>query len=351
MLFSSQISLNNLVYLCQAFRVGHGAGLSLVDVFEQQGRKGPMAARPVISKVAERLRAGDAIEDVLKSHTGNFPPLFISMVTVGEQTGNLPEILKELERYYRMQLTLRRQFITGIAWPVMEFVLAVGAITLMILILGWIAPSEGKAFDPLGFGVGVGGAITFLATVGLIGGSILVIYFVATRALGQKAAVHRFLLSVPGIGPCLQALALSRLCLALHLTLDSSLPTPKAVKRSLWASDNAAYEACADKVASDVKRGKEVSEAFIKCGVFPEEFTQAVHTGEVSGELPEMMGRQAEHYYEEAGMRLSILNRIATVGVLLFCAAILAFAILRMAFKIFGIYENAGSTDLSKPLY
>jgi type IV pilus assembly protein PilC len=350
-MFSSQLSLYNLVTLCGAFKVGLSAGLPLVDVFEQQGRKGPYAARSVISKIADRLRAGDALEDVLRSYSGSFPPLFISMVTVGEQTGNLPEIFRELERYYRMQLTLRRQFLTQITWPVIQLVGSIVVITLLIIILGWIAPSEGKAFDPIGFGVGTPGALRFLATVACFFGGIALVYFVATRALGQKAAVHRLLLSVPGVGPCLQALALSRLCLALHLTMDSSLATPKAVKRSLWASGNGAYEACGDKVASDLKRGKEISESLGKCSVFPEEFIQAVHSGEVSGQLPEVMGRQAELYHEEASTRLTILNRIASFAVWAFIAIILVVGILRIAMNISNVYENAGSTDLSKPLY
>src|SRR5262245_48734299 len=71
-MFSSQISLYNLVTLCQAFKVGLSAGLPLVDVFEQQGRKGPYAARSVVSKIADRLRAGDALEDVLRAYSGSF---------------------------------------------------------------------------------------------------------------------------------------------------------------------------------------------------------------------------------------------------------------------------------------
>lgn len=355
MLFSSQISLNNLVTLCQAFRVAHGAGLPLVDVFEQQGRKGPYAARPIISRVAEKLRAGDALEDALRAESGHFPPLFISMITVGEQTGNLPEIFKELERYYRMQLTLRRQFITQIAWPVMELVGGIGAITLFILILGWLPvndnPVNGRYFDPLGFGVGMSGAIRFLFCVGVFFGGLFLLYVVATRALGQKATIHRLILSIPGIGPCFQALALSRLSLALHLTMDSSLSMPKAVKRSLFASGNAAYEACGDRVASDLKKGDEVSEALGKCGVFPEEFIQAVHTGEVSGQLPEVMGQQAEHYHEQASYKLQILNRLLGVAVLGFIIILFVIAILRLAMFYMGMLDAAGSTDLSKPLY
>ena len=42
---------------------------------------------------------------------------------------------------------------------------------------------------------------------------------------GRTIRAHRFLLNVPGLGPCLHALALSRFCLARKLTTDSELPT------------------------------------------------------------------------------------------------------------------------------
>lgn len=351
MLFSSRISLRSLAALCHAFRVGHGAGLSLVDVFRQQAQRGPSDARPALGRISERLDKGESLEDVLKTDGRAFPPLFVSMVAVGEQTGNLPEIFHELERYYREQLTLRRQFIAMSFWPVAQLIGAIVVITLMIIILGWIAPSEGKAFDPLGFGVGPAGAVKFLVTVAVFFGGLFVIYFLATRALGQKSTVHRFLLSVPVVGPCLQALALARLSLALKLTMDSSLHPAKAVKRSLWASGNGAYEACADSVATAVKAGTPITEALTECRVFPEDFLQAVHSGEETGQIPEVMARQAVHYQEEASLKMTILNRLATIGVWLFVAGLLIFMIFRMAFKILGIYDAAGSMDLSKPLY
>ncbi len=352
MLFSSRISLKSLVTLCHAFRVGHGAGLSLVDVFKQQATRGPSDARPVISRIAERLKQGDALEDVLKTEGGAFPPLFVSMISVGEQTGNLPEIFRELERYYSEQLSLRRQFIIAIAWPVIELGLAILAITFLILVLGMLPTGEGgKQWDPLGLGVGPFAAVRFLILVFMFFSGLFALYYFVTRVLGRKEAVHRILLSIPGIGGCFQALALARLALAMKLTLDSSLPTHKAVKRSLLACGNGAYEACAENTASEVKRGETVTDACSHCHVFPEEFLQAMHSGEESGQVPEVMARQAEHYQEEASMKLVILNRFASVGVWLFIACIIIFAIFKIALTIFGVYEAAGSTDLSKPLY
>src|SRR5947208_7919001 len=98
MLFSSRLPLTALVSLCQSFRVSLAAGLSLVDVFKQQGRKGPLVARPVISRMAARLDSGDSIDDVLKDEGKHFPALFVGMVAIGEHSGNLAEIFRELEK-------------------------------------------------------------------------------------------------------------------------------------------------------------------------------------------------------------------------------------------------------------
>ncbi|MCX7701831.1 MAG: type II secretion system F family protein [Gemmataceae bacterium] len=337
----SPTSLSNMAALCHAFRVEHNAGMTLVEIFQQQARKGPISARPLIARVAERLKEGDSLEDALKAEGEAFPPLFVSMAAVGEQTGNLPEVFHELEKYYRAQLTLWREFIAHSVWPMIQLIAAIIVITLLILILGWLSDNPERAFDPLGFGVGPAGALKFLATVFLFFGTLVLIYLVATRAMGQKAAVHRLLLKIPVIGPCLQAIALSRLARALKLTMDSTLAAHRAVQRSLLVSGNSAYEACADTAATQIKRGREIADVLRDCDVFPEEFLQAIHTGEQTGELPEVMARQAEYYQEEAGRRLRTLTIVASFLVWLFVAALIIWAIFRIALSIFGVYQDA----------
>ena len=68
-------------------------------------------------RICSQLQAGGDLQGALEKEQGVFPPLFISMAVVAEQTGNLPEIFSELERYYLSQQTLRRRFLAQIAWP------------------------------------------------------------------------------------------------------------------------------------------------------------------------------------------------------------------------------------------
>src|SRR2546423_884731 len=99
MLFPNTFPLDALASFCRMLRHGLGAGLSLVDVFRQQARRGPPPLRPTVERIASRLDQGDSLEDALKAEGDRLPALFISMAVVGEQTGYLPEAFAELERY------------------------------------------------------------------------------------------------------------------------------------------------------------------------------------------------------------------------------------------------------------
>jgi type IV pilus assembly protein PilC len=330
MLPSATAPLRDLTRFCRLARHGLAAGLSLVDVFRQQADRGPQSLRPTLAAVHERLNRGEGLEDALKSEGDRLPALLVSMAAVGEQTGHLPEVFAELERYFELQWMLRRQFLADIAWPVFQFVMAVGVIALMLLILGLIAPSGTTPLDPIGLGTGVRGASLWLLLVfGILatgwGG-----YRLLARSLRHKAAVDRFLLRVPVIGGCLEALALARFCLALRLTLGAGLPIKSAVKRSLDATGNAAYPARYDDAAAALRRGDDLTTILRACAIFPRDFLDIVENAEEGGRTPEVMEKQAEFYQEESSLRLKVLTRLSGFGVWLVVAILLIVAIFRI---------------------
>src|SRR4051794_36507761 len=111
MFFSPRLSLSSLQNLCIGLRQALGAGLGVREVFKQQAERGRPSVRPAASRIFRRLDRGDSLEDALADEHKAFPPLFITMAAVGEQTGHLPETFRELERYFQMQVKLRRQFL------------------------------------------------------------------------------------------------------------------------------------------------------------------------------------------------------------------------------------------------
>src|SRR5262249_14301438 len=159
MLFSKQVPLASLIEFCRILRHNLEAGLTLRHVFRQQAERGPMPIRPVADRIAAELEEGHSLEAALKRERGAFPPLFVSLVTVGEQTGSLPDVFAELEKYFLLQQRLQRQFYSQIAWPLLQFFAAPFVVAGMIYFLAVLSPSGTEPYDPLGMGYrGVSGA-------------------------------------------------------------------------------------------------------------------------------------------------------------------------------------------------
>jgi type IV pilus assembly protein PilC len=336
-MFSSRLPLSALIELCRVMRHYLGAGLTLPDVFRQQARSGPAAVRPVAERISDRLKQGEALEDALKPEEKLFPPLFLSLTNVGERTGMLPEVFSELERYFLRQKKLRQQFIASSAWPVIQFVLAVLIISFVLFIIGVISsdPSGKPAFDPLGLGLyGASGALIFMGTIfGSVGGLIL-LYVLSSRWLSGKARIDRMLLTVPVLGPCLEALALARFCLALRLTTESGMSIVKALRLSLRATSNSAFEAAIPVVEQSVKSGNDLTVALSRMHLLPEEFLHILEVAEESGKLSDVLEHQSEHYHEVAGRRLTVLTAMASALIWL----ITAIFIIVMIFRFFLMY-------------
>jgi type IV pilus assembly protein PilC len=339
MLFSRRLPLPALIQLCRSLKHNLDAGIMLRDVFRQQAQRGPASVRPVADRIAQALTEGDNLATALHREKALFPPLFLSLTEVGEETGNLPEVCGELEKYYQLQRKFWQQFISQSILPVLQFVAATFVIALLLVILGWIADvNRTKPMDPLGLGLtGARGAVVFLVTIYGTLAALVAGYAILGRSLEQKAMVDRVLLRLPVIGPFLWDLCLNRFCVGLRLTMDSSMPMADALDLSLRATGNAAFISKGRVIRNSIMSGDDLTTALTRCKLLPVDFVNIIAVAEEGGRVPEVMANQAHYYEEEATRKLAVLTRVAGFGIWLFVAILIIMAIFRIA----GIYINA----------
>jgi type IV pilus assembly protein PilC len=337
MLFSARLPLSSLIELCRTLRHNLGAGLTLQAVFRQMAQRGTPHVRPVAGRISQQLEQGQSLEAALKGEQAVFPQLFLALANVGEEAGMLPEVFGELEKYYLLQQRLRRQFLGQIAWPVFELLAAIFVIALMLWAMGIVADITGKqVLDPLGIGLtGASGALIFL---GMAFGSLAAlagVYLLLMRSVRRGAIVHGFLLQIPALGPCLYALAVGRFCLALRLTLETGMSVVTALRLSLQATGNSAFEAKADTVVERVRVGDDLTVALSSSRLFGIDFINIIANAEESGELDKVLRHQADYYEEEAERRMRILT--FTLGKLIWVlvAVLIIFVIFRVFTKVY----------------
>ncbi len=339
-MFSSRIPLNGLIDFCRSLRYLTEAGLTLAQAMKQQGKKGPLAVRPVAARMAERLERGTDLQTALRKEAAYFPPVFLALSAVGEDTGRLPDVLRELENFFALQAQLKRQFLTQIAWPVFQFIIAVLVLTLLIWILGMIAdmrsPGQPPAITVFGMYGGKDAMIFLCSIVGVIA-FLATIYWFVRNVLKRGETIDRLLLRIPAVGGFLQSLALNRFSMSMYLTIDAGVPIKDAARLSLEATGNHAYASRVPAVERTIASGDDLTSALTGHGLFPAEYLAIVETAEIGGREPEVFKKQAEQYHEHATRRLKALAASAAWGVWL----LVAIFIIAFIFSIFNQYLAA----------
>lgn len=340
MLFSSRIPIPALIPWCRALKHGMDVGISPVKIFRQQARSGPVSVRPLAEVLASRLEQGATLEEAIRPFASRFPTLFVQMVAVGEQTGRLTEVFTELEHYFETVITARKEFYRALIWPAMMYVSGIAVIALMLLILGLL----GGMFDPIGLGLlGVRGALIFLAAAGLFTGAVLVAFLIIRDSEAIRRPIEGMVLTVPGIGSCFRAFALHRFAMALHMTAEAGLRADKSLQFAFRSTANDRYAVHADEASRQARSGQDITSIIAERGVtlFPAEFQDAVDVGETSGQLAEVMQKQAIYYRDEAARKLKILTMLAGGAVYAMVGLMILLVIVRMVMAIAGVYNDA----------
>lgn len=334
-MFSNRLPLPALIEHCRALRHMLDAGLTLPQAMKHQAKSGPAAIKPIARRLSDRMAEGDSLLDALEDERQYFPPLYFAIGSVAEETGTLPEALRELEQFFVLQNTLWKKFISQITWPVIQFVLATLVVAGLIYLLGIIGNGT-HGLSVFGLQGSDGAAKFFFGIWGLILFGYVFIY-VLRNVVGRGPFVDSIALNLYALGPTLEALALSRFSLGMAVTMEAGLKPQDAVKMALEATGNYAFTDRIKPAQAMLRSGDELAETLREQRVFPEVFCDIVHTAEISGNEPETFSRQAKQYSEIAESRLKILATAAYWIVWL----MVAIFIIVLIFNIYGQYIGA----------
>jgi type IV pilus assembly protein PilC len=345
MVTTSAIRLRELADLSGRLAASLEAGVDIRHTLARESTAHVrLRLRAALAEVKQAVDRGSTLAEALDAQGSFFPPLFRQLVSVGEESGKLPDVLRRMAEHYELRLRLRREFFAAIAWPAVQLGLAVGVLGLAILVMGFLPPmpDTGKPFDIFGLGLyGVSGMITFFAIVaGMVVGGVLLALAVH-RGLAWTAGVQRALDAVPGLGRALRTLALARLTWALQLTLDAGMDVLRAVPLALRASAHAPYMQHSEALVRALRNGQDLTGAMAATQAFPGDFLDALHVGEESGRLPEQLAVLSRQYQDQARHALSVITQLAAVGVWLMVAAAIVVFIFRGALSYINIINGA----------
>ncbi len=246
-------------------------------------------SRAILTTLADIVDQNRPLSDAL-SEIKAFPDYMIQMVTLGEKTGRISEILRSLSEYYDRQERLASTIKNALIYPTILLVMMIAVVIVLITVVLPIFDdvfrqmgTEMPAFTTAMMNIGEwlkGASLVFaiLAAIIILFGLLLL----AIPSFRAKASrVWRDLRKEKGLAA---KIALTRFSSSLALTIKAGLNMDESFKMASTLSANSKvsekkHAECA-KLLDD---GSSLSEALTKTGIFPPVYSRMLSLGAKTG--------------------------------------------------------------------
>lgn len=297
--------------------------------------------RDVILNISESVRKGIAFSAALEEHPRLFSKLYVSMVRVGEEAGQLQKVMADLADLLEHEDEVRGEVITAVSYPI--FVLCFGLATVTVLLTVVLPKLSGMLQEMM--------SVLPLPTLILLRTSAFFHhnwYWLALAIIGITAGIWRYVrtpkgaenldkfkLRLPLMGSVLRSAALGRFARTLGTLARSGvslLPALKIVENTIGNRVLAQQIAM---VAEETRGGDSLAAPLRKLNIFPRTVVQMIAVGEESGRLDEMLLKVAD--IEERHMRARTKTLISMLAPLLIMVvgALVGFMVIALLLPIF----------------
>lgn len=111
------------------------SGISMVRAIEITGSVvGNKVYADALAETGEAVRSGSSLSDALSRHS-EVPPIMVAMIKIGEETGELGNILKTLAHFYKREVDNSVDTLVGLIEPIMIVALGLGVGLLLTSVL------------------------------------------------------------------------------------------------------------------------------------------------------------------------------------------------------------------------
>ena len=342
----SPVSEAELVVFVRQFATMIDAGLPLVqclDILSEQGDNKQF--NKILKQIKHYVEQGGTFSDALSKHPKVFDDLFVNLVHAGELGGILDTILQRLAVYIEKRVKLKRQVKGALVYPVAVLFVAIAVIIVM---LTWVIPAFQGMFAEFGGEDQLPGLTQMVINLSegflenawwlsIVGVALVTFIGWSYRVPKGKRIWHKFMLTVPVLGPVMRKIAVARFTRTLGTLLSSGVPILDAMTIVSRAAGNVIVSEAIDTTAEKIREGRTMAEPLMETKVFPSMVVQMIGVGEQTGALDTMLNKIADFYEEEVDVAVAALTSLLEPLMMVFIGGIVGVILIAMYLPIFDI--------------
>jgi type IV pilus assembly protein PilC len=341
-ILSMRISIFNRVSLSEKIMFTNNlsgmlsAGLSLnraISILEKQSTNSYLT--DILSDLGDNVNKGNTLSEGMKKYPKVFQGIFIPMVHAGEESGGLPNTLKEIGLSLKKSYTLNKKIKGAMTYP---SIIVIAMIVIGIFMMIYVVPTLTNTFKDLGSELPSStkaiiwisstisnNIILFLLSIGFFVFGV----FVLSRLKLIQRYFDRIILYIPVIGTIVKEVNSARTARTLSSLLISGVSISNSLSITEEVLQNVHYKELIHESISSIEKGMVLSASFKEnTFLYPVMVGEMIEVGEETGNLSKMLLDIANFYETEVDNKTKDLSTIIEpVLMLLIGGAVGLFAI------------------------
>jgi len=273
--------------------------------------------------------------------TGKFSLYEVFTLQIGEETGKLTEVLRDLAKFYQNKIKQRRKIISALTYPIIVLTTSLGAVFFM---LKFVVPMFGDVFKRFG------GHLPWI-TEKIINVSqvmennfpwmftlvvaLLVFIFVSRKTATFRKYASKITLRLPVAGNLVQKIYLARFCNSMRLLINAHLPLLRAIALSRQMIAFYPLEVSLLQIEDDIMKGMPLHQSMQQFSIYPSKLIQLIKVGEETNQLDYFFERVSDQYIEEVEYKTSTLSSMMEPLIIIFLGLIVGLILVAMYLPLF----------------
>jgi len=302
------------------------------------------ALKKVLDAVISDLRGGSQLSAALSKHPEVFSPVYCRLLNVGEQSGDLEAMLKQVADYMEKEIATTKDTKNALVYPV---IISVVTFLVISVLVTFVMPSFGSLYASLGLELPPMARmlITVANTVQsywqyIFLGALLAIGLALIYIRTPKGRYHwdRLILRLPLIGRVNHLHELIRYCRSMALMFRAGMPLTEIMPLAIQSTKNKAIAKALEDVQQGMVKGEGLSRPMTRNKLFLPMMVQMVRVGEETGNLDATLLAVARAYEAEAANKTRSLISLIQPAMTLLIGLIVGLIALSITSAIYSLY-------------
>ena len=313
--YTPNVALDELVIFCRQMYSLTRAGIPILRAVSGLAESSNSTRMKVaLLDVIAQLERGRSLSSALHLHGDIFNQLFVSIIHVGENTGQLDAAFLQLAEYLEREQETRKQIKAATRYPLFVIIaLVIAFIVLNIFVIPKFATMFAK------FGAELPTMTRVLLSISdfmlhksyILAAIVAAIGYAIYRYVNTETGRYkwdRLKLRLPVVGDIIRRSLLARFSRSFSMMLKSGVPLTNALNLVADAVDNAYVGSKIIEMRQRIEKGENLTRVSRASGLFTPMIMQMINVGEETGRVDELLAEVAGFYEREVDYDLKSLT-------------------------------------------